>query len=144
MYLSYFGLLLLVLFQSLFSRYSVLSETYKLLYCTQSDSYLVSAYCMFIWPAQLCHLPILILTSSIYLVVSVYFLVLKAYISYLIEVFKSQALSTARQRQFRESRQRRSEQGFTTPASTLQQGRLLAEPRLASCFIWSSDESNAR
>ena len=83
-------------------------------------------------------------TSSIYLVLSVYFLVLKAYISYLIEVFKSQALSTARQRQFRESRQRRSEQGFTTPASTLQQGRLLAEPRLASCFIWSSDESNAR
>ena len=83
-------------------------------------------------------------TSSIYLVVNVYFLVIKAYISYLIEVFKSQALSTARQRQFRESRQRRSEQGFTTPTSTLQQGRLLAEPRLASYFIWSSDESNAR
>ena len=144
MYLSYFCLLLLVFFQSLFSRYSVLSETYKLLYCTQSDSYLVSTL-LYV------HLACSALSSTHshphfinLLVVSVYFLVLNAYISYLIEVFKSQALSTARQRQFRESRQRRSEQGFTTPTSTLQQGRLLAEPRLASCFIWSSDESNAR
>ena len=144
MYLSYFLFTVDYCFSHCFSRYSVLSETYKLLYCIQSDSYLVSTL-LYV------HLACSALSSTHshphfinLLGCKCVFLVLKAYISYLIEVFKSQALSTARQRQFRESRQRRSEQGFTTPTSTLQQGRLLAEPRLASCFIWSSDESNAR
>ena len=83
MYLSYLCLLLLVVFQSLFSRYSVLSESYKLLLsCIVLNLISTTWFQLILYVHLAC--PALSstyshpVTSSIYLVVSVYFFCIKS------------------------------------------------------------------